>query len=147
MMVVIVVLGIAATVGVISLRPDERGTVAREARRMAGAVEHAIARAQWRAETLGVSIEDDRYRFWRRLPDEGRWAPLTDDDVLGSHAAAAGIALAPLGPAGQPLAPGTIIPLRASGRSDPFSVAIASPNARAVLAVDPLNRVSFAAAP
>ena len=56
-LVVIAILAIAAGVAVASLDGDERGTLDREARRFAGALEYAAQRAQMRHETLGVSAE------------------------------------------------------------------------------------------
>jgi hypothetical protein len=37
-----------------------------------------------------------------------------------------------------------IVPLRASGRNEPFSFALATPRYRTVIALDPLNRASIA---
>ena len=50
----------------------------REARRFAGALEHAATRAQARAETLGASAEGNAWRFWRRDADTGRWQVLAE---------------------------------------------------------------------
>lgn len=65
-LVVLVVLGIAASIVVFQLAGDDRRDVQREAKRLAGALEHAAAVAQWSGETLGVSAEGGVYRFWRR---------------------------------------------------------------------------------
>ena len=54
-LVVIVILGIAAGVAIVSATPDERDLSVREARRFAGALEYAAQRAQFRNELLGVS--------------------------------------------------------------------------------------------
>ena len=42
------------------------------------------------------------------------------------------------------LASDAIVPLRASGRNEPFAFALATPGWRTVIALDPLNRVSIA---
>ena len=142
-LVVIVVLGIAATIGAVALQPDERGTLTRETRRFAGAIEHAMARAQLRSESLGLAIEEQRWRFLRRALNEDGWIPVTDDDVLAAHAVPSGLRLAPRSYAGAAIANGTVIPLRASGRNEPFSIDVRSENAHVVVATDPLNRVTL----
>ena len=144
-LVVLVILGIAAGLAVVNLGGDERGTTEREARRLAGALEHAAAAAQWRRETIGVSAEGERYRFWRR-DDADRWVPLTDDDVLAPRTLPAGFSVAPLRYAGAPTAPDTVIPLRPSGRNEPYSLALAAPGWVFTLAADPLNRIATTAA-
>ena len=62
---------------------NDRDRATREARRFAGALEHAALRAQVRAETLGASAEGGGWRFWRRDPERGQWQPVADDEVLG----------------------------------------------------------------
>ncbi len=71
-LVVVVVIGIVSGIVIANLGGDERRTTEREAHRLAGALEHAAALAQWRSEMLGVSADGAAYRFWRRGED-GRW--------------------------------------------------------------------------
>jgi type II secretion system protein H len=141
-LVVVAILAIAAGTIALVLERDERGTVSREARRFAGAIEHAAARAQMRGETIGVSADPPGWRFWLRGPD-GRWSPLAGDDVLAPRGLDATIVASAVAFAGRPLEPATIVPLRASGRNEPFAFAIVSPRWRAVLASDPVNRVTI----
>ena len=145
LLVVLVVLGVAAALLAANLAGDDRDRAARETRRLAGALEHAAAAAQWRRETIGVSAEGERYRFWRR-DDADRWVPLTDDDVLAPRTLPAGFSVAPLRYAGAPTAPDTVIPLRPSGRNEPYSLALAAPGWVFTLAADPLNRIATTAA-
>ena len=56
-LVVIAILAIAAGVAVVAYDGSDRDRATREARRFAGALEHAAARAQVRAETLGASAD------------------------------------------------------------------------------------------
>ena len=56
-LVVVVIIGLVAGLVVLGIGSDERQTTEREAKRLAGALEHAAAAAQWRAETLGVSAD------------------------------------------------------------------------------------------
>ena len=141
-LVVLVILAIAGGLAIVAIERDERHLAAREAKRFAGALEFAAARAQARNETLGVSA-DRTIRFWRREPGGDRWLPV-DDDVLGPRVLPDPLIAAPTTYAGQRIAAEAIVPLRASGRNEPITFSIASPAWLVVLAVDPLNRVSIA---
>lgn len=140
LLVVLVVIGVAAGLVYVNVGSDERRSAAREAKRLAGALEHAAALAQWRGETLGVSAEGRGYRFWRRDAD-GRWFPVGDDDVLAPRALSEGHAVSAATYAGAPVASDTIVPFRASGRNEPFALALTSPAGAFTVSADPLNRV------
>jgi len=139
---VLAIVGVAAGMTMALVAPDERDVAAREARRFAGALEYAAERAQWRNEPLGVSAERGVLRYWRRDAGNDRWLPLTDDDVLRAHALPEPLAASALAYAGRALAADAVVPLRASGRNEPFAFLLATPRWRTVVAVDPLNRVS-----
>jgi general secretion pathway protein H len=141
-LVVLVILAIGAGLAAVSLAPDPYASARREAQRFAGALEYAAARAQWRAETLGVDAAGSQVRFWRRMPDD-RWALVTDDDVLATRTLDAGLEAAPQTYAGRPLAPHTLVPLRPSGRNEPATFTVDAADARVVVALDPLNRVTI----
>ena len=145
-LVVLVLLALAAGAAMLAVGGDDRDRAVREAQRFAGALEHAAARAQVRAETLGASADGDAWRFWRRDPDSGRWAPIADDDVLAARPLPSPLAVAPLHYAGQPVDAGTILPLRPTGRNEPFAFVVSAGEARFVLAADPLNRITVAPA-
>jgi len=142
-LVVLAILAIAATVAAVAYDSDERGQVTREARRLAGALEHAALRAQIRAETLGVSAEGAGWRFWRRHPDRGQWQPVTDDDVLGPRALSGGLRVSPVSYAGRPLAADAIVPLRPTGRNEPYALALRGGSFEVLVSADPLNRVTL----
>ena len=139
-MVVVMILGIAAAVAIAVLDRDERGTLDREARRFAGALEYAAQRAQMRHETLGVSASDGQWRFWLRASD-GRWRVLADDEPLRARALPATWRATPLAYSGQALSPDAIVPLRASGRNEPYAFELASERLHALVSADPMNRV------
>jgi general secretion pathway protein H len=141
-LVVVLILAIAAGTAVLVLDRDERGTVVREARHLGGAIEYAAARAQMRGETIGLSAEPGGWRFWTRAQD-GRFAPLDGDDALVPHSLPSPLTAGFVAYAGRALDADAIVPLRASGRNEPFSLAIASPRFRVVLASDPVNRVTI----
>jgi general secretion pathway protein H len=142
-MVVVAILAIAAAVATVAVVRDERGAALREAKRLAGALEYAANRAQWRGETLGVSAEGPVIRFWRRDDASARWLALSDDDVLAARTLPEPLAAVPILYAGQPVATNAILPLRASGRNEPYAIALASPAYRVLLTADPLNRVAI----
>ena len=142
-LVVLVVLGIGLALVSANLGGDDRRELAREAKQLAGALEHAAALAQWRAETLGVSAEGSAYRFWRRADDD-RWVAFSSDDVLAMRALPAGMTVRPATYAGAPLAADAIVPLRPSGRNEPYVLRLDSAGGHVVIASDPLNRVGYA---
>ncbi|MEO8676564.1 MAG: type II secretion system minor pseudopilin GspH [Casimicrobiaceae bacterium] len=144
LLVVLAIIGLVSGIVALSVGGDERRTTEREAKRLAGALEHAAATAQWRAQTLGVSAEGGGYRFWRRNADD-RWSVLTDDDVLAPRTLPAGITATPVAYAGAPVPPDAILPFRASGRNEPFTLEIASSAWSLQVDADPLNRVHLAA--
>jgi type II secretion system protein H len=144
LLVVLVVLGIAASLIAANLEGNERRGTDLEARRLAGALEHAAALAQWRGETLGISADGRGYRFWRRGADD-RWSALADDDVLAPHTLPAGIAVAPATYAGAAVTADAILPFRASGRNEPYALMLGSPAWSVHITADPLNRVQIAA--
>lgn len=140
-LVVIAILALAAGIAVATVDRDERGTLEREARRFAGALEYAAQRAQLRHETLGVSASGAQWRFWTRAAD-GRWHALAGDVPLAPRALPAPLDAAPLLYAGRPLSGDAIVPLRASGRNEPYAFMLATPAYRTIVSADPLNRVA-----
>ncbi len=143
-LVAVVVIAIASSVAVVAWRGDPRVDAGREARRFAGALEYAAQRAQWRRETLAVAADARGWRFLQRANDAA-WTTIVDDDVLAAHRLPAPLSIAPIRYAGQPVEPGALIPLHASGRNDPSAFAIDGGESRIVVAADPLNHVDVEA--
>jgi type II secretion system protein H len=142
-LVVLAIIAIAAGVAAAAYDGSDRDRAIREARRFAGALEHAAARAQARSETLGASAGDGTWRLWNRDVDSGRWQPLADDDaVLAAHALPSAMSVAPTSFSGREIPADTIVPFRPTGRNEPFTFELASRDARLVLAGDPLNRIA-----
>ena len=136
-------LGIAAGAITLHLEHDDRRIVQREATRFAAALEQAIASAQWQGQTLGVSGEGASYRFWRQ--DGGaEWHVITEEENLAPRALPEGFDVHAERYAGAAVAPNVILPLRATGRNDPYELALSSPNWTAHIGADTLNRVRFA---
>jgi general secretion pathway protein H len=145
-LVVVLVIGLAAGLAYARIEADPRQTLEREARRFAGALEHAALLAQWTNRTLGVSVGGGTYRFWRRDSgdaDGPRWSALSDDDVLAPRALPPALTAATQLYAGAPVPADAVLPLAPSGRNEPFVIALASPQWQILLASDPLNRVAI----
>jgi general secretion pathway protein H len=142
-LVVVAVIAIVATLVVADVGGGGTADLVREARRLAGALEHAQALAQWQSETLGVSADDRGYRFWRK-DDADNWVAFSGDDVLAPRTLAAGMRVTVQTYGGAPVTPDAILPFRASGRNEPFTFAIGSAAGAVVVAGDPIGRVSIA---
>jgi type II secretion system protein H len=143
-LVVVIVIAIASAMVVANLDGDDRGKMEREARRLAAALEHAASLAQWQGETLGVSAEGSVYRFWRQRAD-GSWTAIDNDAVLAPRALPADFSVTPASYGGAPVAEDAVLPFRASGRNEPYSLLLANSAWSMLVAADPLNRVHFAA--
>lgn len=141
-LVVLVVLAIGAGLVVANLERDPRRVAMAEARRLAGALEHASSLAQWTNRTLGVSVVTDGYRFWERGP-EGRWVALAGSDTLVPRALPAPLSARLVTYAGIAVEAGTVLPLRPTGRNEPFVLLLEHPDGSTLLATDPLNRVTI----
>ena len=142
-LVVMAIIAIAVGVALVAYDGNDRDRANREARRFAGALEHAAARAQVRAETLGASASESTWRFWRRDPESGRWQPLTDGDtVLAAYTLPEPMRIAPTSYSGREVTADAIVPFRPTGRNEPFTFELTSRDARLVLAGDPLNRIA-----
>lgn len=142
-LVVIVVFGIVAGLALALVAPDQRDVSMREARRFAGALEYAAQRAQWRNELLGVSAQARVLRYWRRDAAGDRWIAVDDDDVLRTHVLPDSVDARAFAYAGRSVAADTIVPLRASGRNEPFAFVFSTADYRTLISVDPLNRASI----
>jgi type II secretion system protein H len=143
-LVVIAIVAIVVALASANLGDDGRRLTEREAKRLAGALEHAAALAQWQRVTIGVSNEGSVYRFWSRDAND-RWIPFAGDDVLAARALPHGVSVAALRYAGGPVAPNAILPLRPSGRNEPYEVVLSSQALTVIVSADPLNRVAIAA--
>ena len=145
-LVVLVVIGLAASITYAQLDRDPRHALEREGRRLAGALEHAALLAQWKNETLGISAADGAYRFWHRVAgsDGEQWSALSDDEVLAVRTLPASLVVTPRTYAGQAVAAGAVLPLIPSGRNEPFVIELDSPEWQLLLSADPLNRIAIA---
>ena len=145
-LVVLIVIGLAAALVYARFDSDPRAELEREGRRLGAAIEHAALLAQWHNETLGVSVAGSSYRFWRRGANNGDdWSALSGDDVLAARALPSSFAAAVRAYAAQAVAADAIVPLRASGRNEPFVIELAAAQWHILLFSDPINRVTVSA--
>ena len=142
-LVVLIVIGLAAGFAYARFETDPRQTIERESQRLAAALEHAALLAQWKGETLGISASGNTYRFWQQAAGGSTWQPVSTDDVLEARVLPAPLDISAREYAGLPVTADAILPLRASGRNEPYVIQIASPEWFTLLAADPLNRVSL----
>ncbi|HEX3632721.1 MAG TPA: prepilin-type N-terminal cleavage/methylation domain-containing protein [Casimicrobiaceae bacterium] len=142
-LVVLIVIGLAAGLAYSRSDADPRQAVERESRRLAAALEHAALLAQWKDETLGISASGNLYRFWRQPAGDSTWQPMSTDDVLEPRVLPAPLDISAREYAGLPVAADAILPLRASGRNEPYVIQITSPEWFTLLSADPLNRVAL----
>lgn len=142
-LIVLIVIGLAAGLAYAHFDTDPKRTVERESLRLAAALEHAAQLAQWKDETVGVSASGNTYRFWRQPAGSSTWQPMSADDVLEPRVLPAPLGISAREYAGLPVAADAILPLRASGRNEPYVMQITSPEWFTLLAADPLNRVGL----
>lgn len=146
-LVVLAIVAIASGAAWLAWRGGDGASLRREAQRLAGAIEYAAQRAQWRHEDLALAVDTAGFRFWRRDAERGDWALLSDDDVLATHAWAGGTSLVEVALAGRRLDAATHVAFRASGRNDPLTIVLASGETRLRVDADPLNRVEVSESP
>ena len=139
----LIVIGLAAGLAYAHFETDPRREVEHESRRLAAALEHAALLAQWKDETVGVSAAGNIYRFWRQPAGASTWEAMSADDVLEPRVLPASLLVTAREYAGLPVASDAILPLRPSGRNEPYVIQIASPEWFTLLAADPLNRVAL----
>ena len=146
-LVVLAIVAIASGAAWLAWRGGDAASLRREAQRLAGAIEYAAQRAQWRHEELALGVDAAGFRFWRRDAERGDWASLADDDVLVAHSWAGGTTLVQVAHAGRTLDDATLVAFRATGRNDPLTVVLASGESRLRIDADPLNRVAVRETP
>lgn len=142
-LVVVAIIGIATGVTFALATPDPREMALREAREFARGLDYATRRAQWRHQVLGVSTGEDAVRYWRRDESGAHWLAV-DDERLRSWKLPPPVVAHALSYAGRTIAPDSVVPLRPTGRNEPFVFVIDADGWRVRVSSDPLNRVSIA---
>lgn len=141
-LVVIAIVGIATGITFALAAADPRDVALRQAREFARSLDYATKSAQWRHELLGISADGELIRYWRRDSGSTRWLE-ADDEKLRRWTLRRPVVARALDYAGRPITAGSVIPLRPSGRNEPFAFAIDAGDWRARVSSDPLNRISI----
>ena len=141
-LVVLMVLGIGLGVIALSSGHDSTAILRHESERLRSALEHAAQLAQWRRSTLLWQADATGYRF-STLAADG--AVIEESEpTLAWHPLPAGVRMRVTDASGISV-PLRLV-LRASGRNDPYAIAIESGSGAWMIAGDPLNRVRAAPA-
>ena len=90
-MVVLVVLGLFAGMGILTLGQSDHLILESEAKRLFEVVKLAQEEAIMHGSEIGLTVQADKYYFSRL--QENKWLKLTDDQQLGEHKIAGGIDL------------------------------------------------------
>ena len=139
-LVVLVVVGIGLGLVTLSMGHDSAAALRHETERLRSALEHGAQLAQWRHSTLLWEADAGGYRF-STLATDGTLVEEADP-TLAWHALPADVRMRVTDASGVS-APLRLV-LRASGRNDPYAIAIESGAGAWAIAGDPLNRVRAA---
>ena len=130
LLVVMVVMGIALSMVVVQLMPDDRATLREEAQRLALLLENAGMEARASGKPLAWSGEKNGYRFWKKN-EYNEWVRLDDDAMFRPHTLPDGLGIAAVSVETQPLQPGELISLNAFSFTPPFSILMTTEHASA----------------
>ena len=118
-LVVLVIVGIMVGLATVRFFPDDRATLAEEARRLAICLEQTHDQAVATGEPIGFSVEPERYRFWS-LDAQNEWVPRDGDDVLKPRALAEGVRVRGLSVNRQPVVADERLLFLPAGSTSPF---------------------------
>lgn len=136
----LVVVGIGLGLITLSMGHDSASALRQETERLRSALEHASQLAQWRHTPLLWEADATGYRF-STVSSDGTLVQ-ENDETLAWHPLASDVRMRVTDAAGVS-APLRLL-FRASGRNDPYAVAIESSAGAWRIAGDPLNRVRAA---
>ena len=136
-LVVLVVIGIGLGLITLSAGHDEAALLRAESERLRSTLEHAAQLAQWRHVPLVWEADASGYRFTSPAQD-GSWVE-ESDPTLAPHPLPSNVRMRVTDASGGQV-PLRLL-MRASGRNDPYSIAIESTSGAWTIAGDPLNRV------
>ena len=125
LLVVLVVMGIALSLIVVQLLPDERAILREEAQRLALLMENASLEARANGRSLAWSGEKNYYRFWQKN-EYAEWVQLESDQAFRARTLPEGISIASVRVEDQTLPTGTYLVLSAHAFALPFQIRLAS---------------------
>lgn len=120
-LIVLVIIGI--TVGMISVNfmPDDRRTVTEEARKLSLLIEQAHDEAIVSGKEIALSLDSDKYRFWRK-DENGKWVQYTGDDLFRERFYTSEIKLAELNINSARVEANERLIFSPAGMNSPFSI-------------------------
>lgn len=120
-LIVLVIIGI--TVGLISVNfmPDDRRTLMEEAIKLSLLIEQAHDEAIVSGKEIALSLDGDKYRFWRK-DGNGKWVQYTGDDLFRERIYASEIKLAELNVNSARVDANERMIFSPAGMNSPFSI-------------------------
>jgi len=146
LLVVLVVMGIALSMVVVQLLPDERAVLREEAQRLALLLENAGLEARANGRSLAWTVGNNSaannadgnnnadikngYRFWQKN-EYSEWTRIEDDRVFRARTLTEGVRVAEVRVEDQPLPAGEYLVLSAHAFTLPFQIQLVSGHAKA----------------
>jgi len=121
LLVVLVVMGIALSIVVVQLMPDDRATLRKDAERLALLLENAGLEARSSGRTMAWSSEKTRYVFWNKN-SYNDWSRIADDSIFRSRSLPEGMQINSATVDERPLKQGEKLALSASAFAPPFRI-------------------------
>jgi general secretion pathway protein H len=121
LLVVLVVMGIALSMVVVQLMPDDQAILRQEAARLALLLENAGLEARASGHSMAWSAENTRYRFWKKN-EYNDWTPIEDGSSFRSRNFPEGIRIVDMTVEDLPFKQGEQFALSASAFALPFKV-------------------------
>jgi len=121
LLVVLVVMGIALSIVVVQLMPDDRAILREEATRLALLLENAGLEARSSGRSMAWSSEKTRYVFWKKN-NYNDWSRIEDDSIFRSRPLPEGMQINAATVDERPLKQGEKLALSTSAFAPPFRI-------------------------
>ena len=121
LLVVIVVMGIALSLVMVQLMPDDKAILREEAARLALLLENAGLEARASGHSMAWSAENNRYLFWKKN-EYNDWMPIEDGSNFRPRILPAGIQIVDMTVEEMPFKRGEQLALSASSFALPFKI-------------------------
>jgi general secretion pathway protein H len=123
-LVVVVIIGLLASLVAVNLAPDARQSLREEGARLAALLAHARDEAITTGVPLAWQRTDGGYRFLERAPNR-TWRPIASDSTLRQRDLPSAVRLAAVDVTVPEKGREAIIVLAPTGMSDPFRITLA----------------------
>lgn len=121
LLVVLVVMGIALSLVMVQLMPDDKAMLREEAARLALLLENAGLEARASGHSMAWSTESNRYLFWRKN-EYNDWVPIEDNSSFRPRILPEGMQLVDMTVENLPFKRGEQMSLSASAFALPFKI-------------------------